>query len=606
MTLFTSGKIEIFFSGSWVDVTPWLTGGVSIQQGRANEWSQITPGIMTLSLKNPDGRFMPGLSTSPYYPNVIPEKQIRWTVTHAAVAYVRFWGYIKAIEPTFPGASTNHATVKISAVDNLGLAAGKKLYSSWAHTTRFNANSASAHYDAFITNSADGAAAGQLDNITDASGTAATAVVVFAATNVGELSFGAADSLSIEGSATFNPAASHLGSMIHVGPFAVGQSRGIAFWVKFPGSYQTTSGPAQRDVIALYTGGGATRIGELRLTLNATQDDLGFFNSARTFVAPAIYGNIADSRWHMISLLTKTATPTTTDLYVDGSLRLNVAMDLRNCTDLWFGGAPGSNQAQMEMAGIVMSASENGLPTAATQGLTAGAGGPMNSRINGLQAVLPVTLTSLTGGVYTQTTMTGNWHGRSCLDVMQEQMRGVSGFWWARSYDSRLVAVDSTHTYPGSPLITIDAEGHLLGTLELREGVESVPTRVVVEFPGGQVTVVDTAAETASRQIRPKTVTTIVDTVASATTLASALLANSSTRLRVSALTLDLETASTDTVAALFDSSSELPGLFPTQRIRMTLPSSHFNPSTVDAFVEGWTETFDGAGGCRITFDLSA
>jgi hypothetical protein len=606
MTLFGQNAVEIFFSGSWIDVTSYLTGSVTIQQGRANEWSQITPGIMTLSLKNPDGRFMPGLSTSPYYPNVIPEKQIRYWVNHLGNWYVRFWGYIKAIEPAFPGKTTNQSTVKISAVDNLGLAAGKTLYSTWSHTTRFNSNSASAHYDAFVTNSADGAAAGTLDNITDASGTPATAVVFPATNNVGELSFGSADSLSIEGSVSINPAASHLAALVHVGPFAGGQSRGIAFWVKFPGTYQTTSGPAQRDVISLYTAGGATRIGELRLTLNSTQDDLGFFNAARTFVGPAVYGNITDNRWHMIRLLTKTATPTTTDIYVDNSLQLNVAMDLRTCTDLWFGGAPAQNAAQMELAGIVMSASENGVPTQASQGLTAGGGGPISSRINGLAAVLPVTLTSLTGGVYTQTTMTGNWHGRSVLDVMQEQMRGVSGFWWARSYDSRLVAVDSTHTYPGSPLITIDAEGHMLGTLELRQGVESTPTRVVVVFPAGQVTVIDAAAETASNQVRPKTVSTIVDTTASATTLASALLASSSTRLRISSLTLDLETASSDTVATMFNSAGELPGLFPTQRIRMTLPSSHFNPSTVDAFVEGWTETYDGAGGCRITFDLSA
>ncbi len=605
MTLFTQGALEVNLTGgaTWTDITPYMTGPLQVVQGRPDEWSQITPGIMTVTLKNFDARFMPGLSSSPYYPNFVPEKQIRWWVRMAGNWYIRFWGYIKAIEPAFPGNSTNHAVVKISAVDNLGICAGKKLYSHWIFATRFDSIAAGAHWDGFITNNADGVAAGYLDNVTDATGTKAVATVVPAAGGVGELTYGGADGLSIEGSIGFHPASNRNGAVVHITSITAGNARGVAFWVKFPGTNQTSAGSAQRDVISFYNGG--TRIGLLRLTLNGTNDDLGFFTGANVFVAPTIGFTVADNRWHMVTLRTKTATPTTTDVSFDGGAAINFPMDLRTCTEIWLGGI-GTVLAEMEMAGVVVSGSENGLPLA-VEGYSAGGIGNLAARIIGLQWAVPVTLGTITGGDYTTQTQTGNWHGRTVLDVMQEQMRTTMGFWWARSYDSRLTAVPLASTYPLTPLVTLDAEGHMLGTLELREGVESVPTRVIVEYPGGQVTAIDAAAETtAQSQIRPRTVTTVAANATDAGNLAATMLGNATTRLRISSFTLDLETATSDTVAALFNSAGELPGLFPTQRIRLTLPSSHFNPSTVDAFVEGWTEVYDGAGGCRITFDLSA
>ena len=604
MTLFTQGALEINLTGTWLDITPYMSGPLQIVQGRPDEWKQITPGVMTVTLKNADARFMPELSTSPYFPNLVPEKQIRWWVRMSGNWYVRFWGYIKAIEPSFPGNSTNQAVVRISAVDNLGVAAGKKLFCSWLYTTRYNSNAVSAHWDGFVTNGADGAAAATLDNVTDASGSKAVATIVPAAGNVGELSFGEAEGLSIEGSIGFHPASNRNGGVVHITGITAGNARGVSFWVKFPGTNQTSAGSAQRDIISFYNG--ATRIGLLRLTLNGTNDDVGWFSGTNVFAAPTVAFTVSDNRWHMVGVRTKTATPTTTDVYWDGSLVGNFAMDMRNCTEIWLGGI-GTVLAQMDMAGVTISGSENGIPTTLTQGLSAGLQPDISARINGLQAILPVTLGTITGGDYTAPNLTGNWHGRTALDVMQEQMRTIGGFWWARSFDSRLTAVDLATTYPPTPLITVDAEGHMLGTLEMREAVESVPTRVTVEYPAGAVTVIDSALETAANgQVRPRTVTTITDTRANAEALATTLLGNASTKLRISSFTLDLETATSDTVAAMFATVGDLPGLYPTQKIRITLPSSHFNPSTLDAFVEGWTEVYDGATSCRIIFDLSA
>jgi hypothetical protein len=604
MTLFTQGALEVNFTGAaWEDVTPYMTGPLQIVQGRPNEWSQITPGVMTVTLKNTDARFMPGLSTSPYYPNMVPEKQIRWWVRMSGNWYVRFWGYIKAIEPAFPGNSTNQAIVKISAVDNLGLVAGKKLYCSWLHSIRFNSVGLGVRWDGFVVKNADGNAAAYLDNVTDSAGTKSRATITPAAGGLGEMTFGDAAGLSIEGSIKFNPAENRTGSIVRID--SSNAMRGLNFFVRFPGRVQTSAGSAQRDVVTFIDGGGAVQA-RLRLDFSgASKDNLIWMTPANVFVS-LIAANVDENRWVMINVETLTATPTTTRCGFDANFADYAGFDFRNTRAILFGGN-GSTVPEMEIAGIATSASENGISYIKNQGLTAGLGGAMSSRISGLTSIIPVALVTVAGGDYTAQTLTGNWHDRTALDMMQEQMRTIRGFWWARSFDSVLTAVPLATTYPGTPLITIDAEGHMLGTLELREAVESVPTRVTVEYPAGQVTVIDAARETAAgTQIRNVTSTTIIDSQANAETLATTLLGNASTKLRIASFTLDLETATSDTVAAMFATVGDLPGLYPTQRIRITLPASHFNPSTVDAFVEGWTEVYDGASSCRITFDLSA
>ncbi|MFF5445498.1 carbohydrate binding domain-containing protein [Streptomyces sp. NPDC012888] len=58
----------------WTDISQWadLPTGIRCTRGAADELSQIQPSTMTLTLDNSDGRFSPGLSTSPYYPYIRP------------------------------------------------------------------------------------------------------------------------------------------------------------------------------------------------------------------------------------------------------------------------------------------------------------------------------------------------------------------------------------------------------------------------------------------------------------------------------------------------------------------------------------------------------
>lgn len=67
----------------WTDISQYVdivTAGVSITRGASDEVSQIQPGTLSLVLDNSDGRFTPGLGSSPYYPSLRRGTPIRLQV----------------------------------------------------------------------------------------------------------------------------------------------------------------------------------------------------------------------------------------------------------------------------------------------------------------------------------------------------------------------------------------------------------------------------------------------------------------------------------------------------------------------------------------------
>jgi hypothetical protein len=583
-------------------MTSRVVGTVTVSQGRPTKYDPIGPGALTVTLANYDGALMPDNTASVHYPYFAEEIQIRWKVTKSAVTYTRFWGWVKAIIPTFPTSHTSGAVVAITAVDNLGICAGVQFYSSWLHTIKYNSENVAARWDGFVLNGTDGSATAYLDNVTNSAGTKARATIVTATNNVGEMTFGGADGLSIEGSAVFNPAETRFGSVIKVD--SVNETRGICFWAKFPGQVQTSLGNAQRDVITFFNGSG-TVLAKLRISFNAGtgKDDLVWQTPANATVT-TIYANVSEERWFLIDIETLVATPTTTRCWCDSSIGDYAGFDLRNARVMWFGGI-GTVVPSMEIAGIALSGSAAGISFGRTQGLTAGAGGPMTSRIGGLDFALPISLATLAGGDYTTQTLTGNWHNRPAIEVMQEQMRTSAGFYWARSYDSVVTAVPGNLTYPATPLLTVDCEGDLGEPPELDRSVDTRPTRIVSVYPAGQATVVDVAAETAANgQRREVQLTSLATTYTEAETLATNEMAKHSLGTRIARLVIDLESATTDHTAALFNSTG-LGGLYPTQRLTVTVPASHFGVASKDIHVEGWVETYDGTAGCFLALDCS-
>lgn len=125
-TILDSLKVEIDFTdgpdewpGTWTDVTAWasLTSGVRISgHGRTGERDRPGAASLSLVLDNPDGRFTPGRSGSPYYPSVLPARKIR--VSKGSTA--RFTGHVTDWSPSWPGSVGAWSQVVVTAVDPLG------------------------------------------------------------------------------------------------------------------------------------------------------------------------------------------------------------------------------------------------------------------------------------------------------------------------------------------------------------------------------------------------------------------------------------------------------------------------------------------------------
>jgi hypothetical protein len=96
-------KVEIAFVSNpygtltWTDVTDHvdLTAGISWNRGRQAELDQNQAGTATFTLNNPDGRFDPTNTSSPYYPFVSSNRPVRITATQAGTTYPLFYGFVE-------------------------------------------------------------------------------------------------------------------------------------------------------------------------------------------------------------------------------------------------------------------------------------------------------------------------------------------------------------------------------------------------------------------------------------------------------------------------------------------------------------------------------
>ena len=115
-------SVELYLGASWVDVTAWHVGESStrVHQGRSSEYGDISPGTLSFSLRNEDGRFTPRSSLSPYYPDVVPGVLVRVRVTQSPTTWDVFTGKITSWEPTWPNrGQLAGGIVTVAAVDAL-------------------------------------------------------------------------------------------------------------------------------------------------------------------------------------------------------------------------------------------------------------------------------------------------------------------------------------------------------------------------------------------------------------------------------------------------------------------------------------------------------
>ena len=94
-----NAKVEIRFDGStWEDVSSYVDpqAGISIKRGRENETDDpMSVGTCSLVLRNDDGRFSPGLSSSPHYPYVVQGVAVKVSAYAGGAWQVRFYGTVQ-------------------------------------------------------------------------------------------------------------------------------------------------------------------------------------------------------------------------------------------------------------------------------------------------------------------------------------------------------------------------------------------------------------------------------------------------------------------------------------------------------------------------------
>ena len=125
-------KVEIAWEGNaldsspvWFDVTDWVDD-MQWSRGRNMELDQLEAGTATFTLDNSDGRFTPGNPSSPYFPNVLPRKQIRVTSTYGGVTTYHHRGNIER----WPVTADYSSTVQVTSSDILKYLNGYKLDNS--------------------------------------------------------------------------------------------------------------------------------------------------------------------------------------------------------------------------------------------------------------------------------------------------------------------------------------------------------------------------------------------------------------------------------------------------------------------------------------------
>jgi hypothetical protein len=94
------------------DISAYVRGG-DTDRGAQRELQQVQAGTGSLVLDNQDGRFTPFLSSSPYYPNILPMRRIRIQAVWNAVTYPVFQGFVESWPVSFPEDVDQVTTVQL-------------------------------------------------------------------------------------------------------------------------------------------------------------------------------------------------------------------------------------------------------------------------------------------------------------------------------------------------------------------------------------------------------------------------------------------------------------------------------------------------------------
>ena len=106
-------------SYTYTDVSAYVLK-IDIKRGRQQALSEIGTGIATVVFDNQDRRFDPTNTSSPYSPNVVPNKPIRISAVYDSTTYRLFEGFIEQFPQQFV-ASGNQSITTVTALDAFAL-----------------------------------------------------------------------------------------------------------------------------------------------------------------------------------------------------------------------------------------------------------------------------------------------------------------------------------------------------------------------------------------------------------------------------------------------------------------------------------------------------
>lgn len=104
---------------AYVDITQYLMEA-SWSSGKARDLDEPQAGSATFRLKNTGRRFEPEYAAGAYYPNIVPMRRFRWSITADGVSYPQGIWYAQSWQVTYP-AGTAYSEVVVSCVDGFGV-----------------------------------------------------------------------------------------------------------------------------------------------------------------------------------------------------------------------------------------------------------------------------------------------------------------------------------------------------------------------------------------------------------------------------------------------------------------------------------------------------
>lgn len=124
-------QLQVQLNGVWIDITSFvqMPDGITITRGRDNEQSDPSPGTMSFTLNNSDGRFTVGKTDGPYGAYFAKWVPVKLDVNGSR----RFTGYVASAPTAADATLASATTVVVSCIDSKGLMELSPNISTWAH-----------------------------------------------------------------------------------------------------------------------------------------------------------------------------------------------------------------------------------------------------------------------------------------------------------------------------------------------------------------------------------------------------------------------------------------------------------------------------------------